>query len=95
MVNPFAPIVEKLSVNFWFMALMAVIIPTSAIMPNAIIATVNPVLSLLLRTVRYAKEKMSPVFIAYRKLRTSIEKEASRLPNKSAKDVLEIEPVND
>jgi len=41
------------------MALIAVIIPTSAIIPNAIMATVSPVRSLLLRTVRQAREKIS------------------------------------
>jgi hypothetical protein len=55
--------VEKLSINFWFMALIAVMIPTRAMIPNAMIATVRPVRSLLLRTVRKAREKMSAVFM--------------------------------
>jgi len=38
---------------------IAVIIPISAIMPNAIIATVIPVRSLLLLTVRKANDKES------------------------------------
>ena len=62
-VKVLAPIVEKLSVNFWFMALMAVIIPISAMMPKAIIATVNPVRNLLLRMVRKASENVSRKFI--------------------------------
>jgi len=76
------------------MALMAVIIPTSAIIPNAMIATVSPVRNLLLRTVRYARENMSLVFIAYRKLRTSIDKGHQLLTNKNAKNFLKIQPVN-
>jgi hypothetical protein len=45
------------------MAFMAVMIPTSAIMPNAIIETVIPVRSLLLRTVRNEMDKTSIVFM--------------------------------
>jgi hypothetical protein len=55
--------VEKLSVNFWFIALMAVMIPISAIMPKAIIATVSIVRNLLLSTVLKASEKISENFI--------------------------------
>ncbi len=33
--------VEKLSENFWFIALIAVMIPTNAIIPKAIIETVS------------------------------------------------------
>jgi hypothetical protein len=58
-VNAFAPIVEKLSENFWFIAWIAVMIPTRAMMPKAMIATVNPVRNLLPRTVRKANEKTS------------------------------------
>jgi hypothetical protein len=69
-VKEFAPIVEKLSVNFWFMALMAVIIPTTAIMPKAMMATVSPVRSLLLRMERNASEKMSRKFMLITKIVT-------------------------
>ncbi|WP_431213736.1 hypothetical protein ACQ86N_02145 [Puia sp. P3] len=55
MVNPLAPMAEKLSVNFCFMALIAVLMPTRAMMPKAMMATVMPVRSLLLRTVRKAR----------------------------------------
>jgi hypothetical protein len=64
MLKPDAPMVEKLSVSFWFMALMAVIIPTNAMMPNAIIATVIPLRSLWLLTVRKEREKISANFMA-------------------------------
>jgi hypothetical protein len=59
MVKPVAPIVEKLSVNFWFIALIAVIMPINAMIPNAMMATVIPVRSLLPRTVLDANEKTS------------------------------------
>lgn len=55
--------VEKLSVSFWFIASIAVMMPIKAMMPKAIMATVIPLRSLLLRTVRKAKEKTSEVFI--------------------------------
>ena len=42
---------------------MAVIIPTKAIIPNAMIDMVSPLRSLLLRTVLNANEKTSLVFI--------------------------------
>lgn len=58
--------VEKLSVSFWFMALIAVMIPTSAIIPKAIMDTVIPVRSLLLRTVRNASDKTSFIFMKRR-----------------------------
>lgn len=54
-----APMVEKLSVNFWFIACMAVMMPTRAIIPKAMMETVSPVRSLLLRIVRKASEKIS------------------------------------
>src|SRR5262245_4320193 len=55
--------VEKLSLNFWFIALIAVMIPTRAMIPKAIMATVRPVRSLLLLTERKASEKISRKFI--------------------------------
>jgi hypothetical protein len=51
--------VAKFSVRLWFIEAMAVIIPMSAIMPKAMIATVMPVRSLLLRMVRKASDKES------------------------------------
>jgi hypothetical protein len=66
MLNPLAPMVEKLSVSFWFIAFMAVIIPTNAIIPKAIMETVIPVRSLLLRTVRKDRESTSFVFMERR-----------------------------
>ena len=59
MLNALAPIVEKLSRRLWFIASMAVIMPISAIIPKAIIATVIPVLSLLLLTVLNDKANVS------------------------------------
>ena len=58
-LNAFAPIKEKFSFKLWFMADIAVIIPINAMIPKAIIATVIPVRSLLLFTVRQAKIKES------------------------------------
>ena len=66
--------VEKLSVSFWFMASMAVMIPTRAMMPKAMMATVRPVRSLLLRTVLEARERMSEKFMdADMKVRRKLE----------------------
>ena len=45
------------------MASMAVLMPTSAMMPNAIMATVMPVRTLLLLTVRKDRESVSRNFI--------------------------------
>src|SRR5580693_4897777 len=59
MVNPLAPMAEKLSVNFCFMASMAVLIPTNAMIPNAIIATVRPVRTRFPRIVLYARDNVS------------------------------------
>ena len=53
------PIEEKLSFKLWFMASIAVIIPMSAMIPNAIMATVILVRNLLARTVRQASVKES------------------------------------
>jgi hypothetical protein len=66
MVKPLAPILEKLSVNFWFMASIAVMMPTRAMIPNAMIDTVKPVRSRLPRMVRKASENMSANFIIER-----------------------------
>jgi len=63
MVKPLAPMDEKLSVNFCFMASMAVLMPTSAMIPNAIMDTVIPVRTLLLLTVRYDNDITSVNFI--------------------------------
>ena len=52
MVNPLAPMEEKLSMNFCCMAVSAVLMPTSAMMPKAMIETVKPVRSRLALTVR-------------------------------------------
>jgi hypothetical protein len=54
-----APIEEKLSLRLWFIDWIAVMMPINAIMPKAMMATVIPVRSLLLRTVRNAKVKES------------------------------------
>jgi hypothetical protein len=51
--------VAKFSVRLWFMEAIAVIIPMSAIIPKAMMATVIPVRSLLLRIVRKASDKES------------------------------------
>ena len=59
MLNELAPMVEKLSDRLWFIEAIAVIIPINAIMPNAMMATVMPVRSLLLFTVRKASESES------------------------------------
>src|ERR1700727_730334 len=61
MVKPLAPMAEKLSVNFCFMASIAVLMPTRAIMPKAMIATVIPVRRRLPLIVRKAREKVSMV----------------------------------
>jgi len=45
------------------MAWMAVMIPTSAIIPNAIMATVIPVRNLLALTVLHANARLSANFI--------------------------------
>jgi hypothetical protein len=66
MVYPFAPIEEKLSMNFCCIALIAVLIPTNAIIPNAIIATVRPVRNLLAFTVRNASNMLSREFTGAR-----------------------------
>ena len=58
----------KLSVNFWFIALIAVMMPIKAMIPKAIIATVIPVRSLLLRMVLKASEKTSEIFMQPTKL---------------------------
>src|ERR1700741_4045191 len=60
-LNAFAPIEEKLSFKLWFIASMAVMIPINAMIPKAMMATVMPVRSLLLRTVRHASDKESKV----------------------------------
>ena len=54
---------EKFSFRLWFIAVMAVMMPINAIIPNAIIATVILVRSLLLLTVLYDKAKISAVFM--------------------------------
>src|SRR5690606_2181733 len=63
MVKALAPMLEKLSVNFWFIALMAVIMPISAIIPKAIMATVKAVRRVLPLTVRKASRKVSLNFM--------------------------------
>src|SRR5258708_6218831 len=63
MVNPLAPIAEKLSVNFCFMSSIAVLIPTRAMIPKAMMATVMPVRTLLLFTVRKARASVSWIFM--------------------------------
>src|SRR5258708_12276618 len=61
MVNPLAPIAAKLSVNFCFMASIAVLMPTTAMIPKAMIATVIPVRSLLPRIVLQERLSVSIV----------------------------------
>jgi len=56
--------VEKLSENFWLIALIAVLTTTSAVMPNAMIKTVSTVRSILLRTERKASDNISRNFIS-------------------------------
>src|SRR6478752_8513828 len=56
-----APMDEKLSFRLWFIASIAVMIPISAMIPKAIMATVIPVRNLLLRTVRHASDNESRV----------------------------------
>jgi hypothetical protein len=55
--------VEKLSRKLLFMASIAVMIPTKAIMPKAMMATVIAVLSLLPITVLQANTKLSVNFM--------------------------------
>jgi hypothetical protein len=55
--------VEKLSLKLLFIASIAVIIPTRAMIPKAIMATVIPVRSLLALTVRRARENTSRNFM--------------------------------
>ena len=47
------------------MALIAVMIPTRAMMPKAMMATVMPVRNLLLRMVRNERERMSDNFMEW------------------------------
>ena len=63
MLNALAPIVEKLSRKLLFIASIAVIIPTNAMIPKAMIATVMPVRSLFPLTVLQANTKLSSSFM--------------------------------
>ena len=63
MLKALAPMEEKLSLRLWFIDSIAVIIPIKAIMPKAMMATVMPVRSLLLFTVRKANKKESEIVI--------------------------------
>jgi hypothetical protein len=64
MLKALAPMVEKLSLRLVFIASMAVMMPTKAMIPNAMMATVMPVRSLLPRTVLHAKARLSMNFMA-------------------------------
>lgn len=63
MLKALAPMVEKLSLRLLFIASIAVIIPTRAIIPNAMMATVMPVLSLFPLIVLQANIKLSVIFM--------------------------------
>src|SRR5688572_4374632 len=63
MVKPFAPIAEKLSVNFCVIASIAVRIPINEAIPNAMMATVIPVRNRLPLIVLKESDKMSRNFI--------------------------------
>jgi hypothetical protein len=55
--------VEKLSLKLLFIASMAVMMPTRAIIPKAIIATVIPVRNLFALTVLQARTRLSRSFM--------------------------------
>jgi hypothetical protein len=58
-VKPFAPIDEKLSLNFFCIAVMAVLMHINDMIPNAMMATVSPVRSLFALTVLNASVMLS------------------------------------
>ena len=62
-LNELAPRMEKFSYKLWFIASMAVMMPINAMIPNAIIDTVMPVLNLFERTVRQDNMMMSDNFM--------------------------------
>ncbi len=63
MENPLAPMLEKLSMNFWEMAWIAVLMPINAAIPRAMMATVMLVRRTLDRMVRNASDNVSERFI--------------------------------
>jgi hypothetical protein len=63
MLKALAPIVEKLSLRLLFMASMAVMIPTRAMIPKAMMATVMPVRRRWDFTVFQARLKVSRNFM--------------------------------